>query len=75
MRYLLGERWEEIDWESREIDRVTQKRRKRVLVPIHQQLLFALETERERRNPLPDDRVLLNPRSANPKLTRGRYKH
>jgi integrase len=67
----VGLRWEEIDWESCEINRVTQKRRKRVLLPIHQELLFALDSERERRNPLPDDRVLLNP-SNGKALTRPR---
>lgn len=38
---------------------------------IHQELLFALDTERERRKPLPDDSVLLNPRTAKA-LTRPR---
>ena len=62
---------EEIDWETREISRLTQKRRKRVLLPIHQELFFALEIERERRKPLPEDRVLLNPATNRP-LTRPR---
>ena len=56
----VGLRWEEIDWETREINRLTLKRRKRVLLPIHQELFFALEVERDRRNPQPQDRVLLN---------------
>jgi integrase len=60
----VGLRWEEIDWDAREINRVTQKRRKRVVLPVHQELLFALETERQRRKPLPDARVLLNPRNG-----------
>jgi integrase len=55
----VGLRWEEIDWEAREINRLTLKRRKRVVLPIHQELLFALEVERDRRKPLPEDRVLL----------------
>ena len=67
----VGLRWEEIDWESREINRVTQKRRKRVVLPVHQELLFALEAEHERRNPLPEARVLLNPRNGKA-LTRPR---
>jgi integrase len=54
-----GLTWAEIDWEAREINRLTQKRRKRVVVPIHTELLFALEAERDRRSPGPDDRVLL----------------
>jgi integrase len=67
----VGLRWEEIDWETHEINRLTLKRRKRVLLPIHQELFFALEVERDRRNPLPEDRVLLNPSKAKP-LTRPR---
>jgi integrase/recombinase XerD len=57
----VGLRWEEIDLETREINRLTLKRRKRVLLPIHQELFFALEIERDRRSPQPEDRVLLNP--------------
>jgi integrase len=58
---VVGLSWEEIDWESREINRLTLKRRKRVILPIHQELFFALEVERDRQKPLPDDRVLVNP--------------
>lgn len=67
----VGLRWGEIDWETREINRLTQKRRKRVILPIHQELFFALEAERDRRNPQPDDRVLLSPETNRP-LTRPR---
>lgn len=67
----VGLRWEEIDWDSREINRLTLKRRKRVILPVHQELLFALETERDRRKPLPEHRVLLNPSNGKP-LTRPR---
>jgi integrase len=62
--------WREVDLRGREIVRVTQKRRKKV-VPIHAELQFALETERDRRNPSPTDRVLLNPATGKP-LTRPR---
>ena len=62
----VGLRWEEIDWETREINRLTLKRRKRVLLPIHQELFFALEVERDRRNPEPQDRVLLNSTNGKP---------
>jgi len=65
---VVGLRWGEIDWQTREINRLTQKRRKRVLLPIHQEL-FALEIEQGRRNPQPDDHVLLNPETNRP-LTR-----
>jgi integrase len=67
----VGLRWEEIEWQTREIHRLTQKRRKRVVVPVHEELMFALETERDRRRPLPEDRVLLNPTTGKP-LTRPR---
>ncbi len=67
----VGLRWGEIEWQAREIHRVTQKRSKRVVVPIHEELLFALETEQERRRPRPEDRVLLNPATGAP-LTRPR---
>lgn len=63
--------WAEVDWDSREIVRVTQKRGKRVVVPVHAELLFALEAERERRRPEPWERVLLNPATGKP-LTRPR---
>jgi integrase len=67
----VGLRWEEIDWETHEINRLTLKRRKRVLLPIHRELLFALEVERDRRRPRPEERVLLNPATGRP-LTRPR---
>jgi hypothetical protein len=47
----VGLLWGEIDWDTHEIDRLTMKRRKRVILPIHQELFFALEIERDRRNP------------------------
>jgi integrase len=67
----VGLQWGEIDWETREINRLTQKRRKLVILPIHQELFFALEVERDRRNPQPEDRVLLSPETNRP-LTRPR---
>lgn len=63
--------WVEIDWEAREINRLTQKRKKRVVLPISQELFFALETERDRRSPEPDERILVNPRTGEP-MTRPR---
>lgn len=59
-------RWKEIDWRDRGINRVTQKRSKRVWIPLHPELAFALEAERERRQPGPDDWVLLNPSNRKP---------
>lgn len=53
--------WDEIDWNAREIDRLTLKRKNRVVLPIPQELFFALEAERDRRNPQLHERILLNP--------------
>ena len=67
--------WGEVHIDGREIERVTQKRRKKVILPIHTELLFALELERDRRNPEPTDLVLLNPTTGKP-MTRPRlYRH
>ena len=35
--------WQEVSFEKKEIERVTQKRRKKVVLPINLELLFALE--------------------------------
>jgi integrase len=56
---------------KQEINRLTQKRKKRVVLPISQELFFALEAERDRRIPQPDERILMNPRSGEP-MTRPR---
>ena len=56
----VGLMWGEIDWDCREINRLTLKRSKRVILPIHQELFFALEVERDQRKPLAEDRVLVN---------------
>ena len=53
--------WGEVRFDRKEIERITQKRRKKVILPIHSELLFALEIERDHRNPGPNDTVLLNP--------------
>ena len=63
--------WTEIDWEAREINRLTQKRKKRVILPISQELLFALEAECGRRKPKPDERILMNSYTGDP-MTRPR---
>jgi integrase len=66
--------WDEIDFGAREINRLTQKRKKRVVLPIPQELFFALEAERDRRQPKPDERILLNPgnRAKGEPMTRPR---
>jgi integrase len=42
-----------------------------VVLPIHEELFFALQVERDRRSPKPYDRVLINPGTNRP-LTRPR---
>lgn len=64
-------RWAEVEWKGREINRLTEKRRKQVIIPIHTELLFALETEHARRKPHPKEPVLLNPSTGKP-MTRPR---
>jgi integrase len=58
--------WGEVHFDRKEIERVTLKRRKKVILPLRAELLFALEAERERRYPQPTDRVLLNPFTGGP---------
>lgn len=58
--------WAEIHFDRREIERLTQKRRKLVVLPIHTELMFALEAEYQRREPQPHERVLLNPSTGKP---------
>jgi integrase len=53
--------WAEVHLDQKEIERVTQKRKKRVILPMHTELLFALEAEHERVKPEPSAQVLLNP--------------
>jgi integrase len=53
--------WSEVHLDHKEIERVTQKRKKRVILPLHAELVFALEAEHEKLRPQPPDRVLLNP--------------
>ncbi|MGH9562457.1 MAG: tyrosine-type recombinase/integrase, partial [Terracidiphilus sp.] len=71
---VVGLRWGEIDWETHEINRLTMKRRKRVLLPIHKELFFAIEIERDRRQPDPEDRVLLSPETGRQLTRPGLYR-
>jgi integrase len=64
-------KWQEIHFDRREIERITQKRRKPVIVPIHTELLFLLEAEYALRKPNPDDVILVNPATGRP-MTRPR---
>jgi len=66
--------WQEVSFESKEIERVTQKRRKKVVLPINVELLFALEAECERRKPESKDRVLTNPATNRPLTRPGLYR-
>jgi integrase len=63
-----------VRFDRKEIERVTQKRRKKVILPIHTELLFALEAVYKRLKPGPTDLVLLNPVSARPMTRPGLYR-
>ena len=58
--------WGGIHFARRGIEWITQKRRKKVILPIPTELLFLLEAERDRRNPNPSDRALLNHSTGKP---------
>ncbi len=68
---IVGLTWEDVYFDRREIERITQKRRKPVIIPIHSELLFALDNEYERRQPEPDDQVLPQTRERG-RMTRPR---
>jgi len=61
----------EVHFSTKEVERLTRKRKKKVVLPLHPELLFALEAERDSRKPEPIDRVLVNPVTGQP-LTRPR---
>jgi len=64
-------RWKEIDWKEKGINRLTQKRLKRVWIPLHPELLFVLDSERQRLQPKGDEYILRNPATGK-SLTRPR---
>ncbi len=66
--------WQEVSFESKEIERVTQKWRKKVVLPINLELLFALEAEHAQRKPEPKDRGLINPSTNRPLTRPGLYR-
>ncbi|MHB8499814.1 MAG: tyrosine-type recombinase/integrase [Candidatus Acidiferrales bacterium] len=68
---IVGLTWADIYFDRREIERITQKRRKPVIIPIHTELLFALENEFERRSPQPLEQVLPQTRERG-RMTRPR---
>jgi integrase len=63
--------WSEVHLDQKEIERITQKRKKRVILPMHSELLFALEAEWGRLKPEPSTQVLLNPATGT-QMTRPR---
>ena len=52
--------WKHINFKERFIEIITQKRSKSASIPLSPQLHFELESERDRRQALPDETVLLN---------------
>jgi integrase len=61
----------EVHFGTKEVERLTRKRKKKVVLPLHPELLFALEAERDSRKAEPTDHVLVNPVTGQP-LTRPR---
>ena len=61
-------RWREVDFARNEIERLTQKRKKVVIVPMHEELRAALRAEYDKRTPGPEDTVLLPPKMTRPAL-------
>jgi len=55
----------EVHFRTKEVERLTRQRKKKVVLPLRPELLFAFETERDSRKPQPIDRVLVNPLLAN----------
>lgn len=66
--------WAEVHFDRKEIERVTQKRSKKVIIPIQSELLAVLEMEYEHRNPATNEVVLLHPVTQTP-LTQRRLYH
>jgi site-specific recombinase XerD len=56
----------ELDHERKELSRMTQKRKKEVIVPMAVELAFALEVEQQKRGAQASDRILLNPSTKKP---------
>ncbi len=52
--------WREVDWKDKGINKLTEKWRKRVWIPLNPELFAALEREHKQRKPNPDDTVLVN---------------
>jgi len=68
---IVGLTWADVHFDRREIERITQKRRKPVIIPIHTELLFALENEFEHRSPQHHEQVLPQTRERG-RMTRPR---
>lgn len=63
-------RWDEVHFDRREIEHVCKKTRRttraKVIIPISEELLRALETEYQRRKPMLGEHVLIDPKSGEP---------
>jgi integrase len=53
-------RWEEVNFDRGQIEHVVSKEPKKLILPIHTELLAALEGEHQQRSPQPTEPVLLN---------------
>ena len=67
--------FQQINFSTKEMDIITQKFRKRVILPLHPELMFALKRERARRNAQPGDTILINPNTSAPFGEQSLYSH
>src|ERR1035438_1023576 len=55
-------RWKEVSFDGRLIEHVVSKDRKKLILPLHAELLAALEKAHQQRSPQPTEPILLNGR-------------
>jgi site-specific recombinase XerD len=64
-----------VDFDKRKLNLVTRKRRKRVILSLHPELMAALSAEYQRRNASPIDAILLNAKTGKPFTAASLYDH
>jgi integrase len=64
-----------VDFDKRKLNLVTRKRRKRVILSLHPELMAALSAEYQRRNASPSDAILLNAKTGKPFTPASLYDH
>lgn len=58
--------WREVDWNAGELVRLTQKRKKLVIVPMHEELSEILATAQKGRTPPENEPILISPETGQP---------